>query len=219
MNGKRSNGGTMDLQGSGVLLHPSSLYNPYPIGDLGPAAAAFVDFMSESGQRWWQMLPIGPTGAENSPYQSPSAFAGNPLLVSPERLMEKGYLEPNDLEVSLSARPGKVDFPEAARLKNQWLKKSFGRFEKNRKGFEASAFEAFTVAEAFWLEDFSLFSAIRQKEGTADWTRWDPCLRTRQSGALIRARKHLEGEIRYHQFVQWQFAQQWKELRSEEHTS
>jgi len=80
----------MNQRASGILLHPTSLPNAYPIGDLGLAATAFVDFLVESGQRWWQMLPIGPTGGENSPYQSPSAFAGNPLLVSPDRLVEQG---------------------------------------------------------------------------------------------------------------------------------
>jgi 4-alpha-glucanotransferase len=82
----------MNPQASGILLHPTSLSNPYPIGDLGPAATAVAGFMVKSGQRWWQMLPIGPVGQDNSPYQSPSAFAGNPLLLIPDRLMEQGFL-------------------------------------------------------------------------------------------------------------------------------
>jgi len=94
----------MNPRASGILLHLTSLSNPYPIGDTGPAAAAFVDFMVRSGQRWWQMLPIGPAGEDNSPYKSPSAFGGNPLLVSPDRLVEQGILGRQDIELPASGR-------------------------------------------------------------------------------------------------------------------
>jgi 4-alpha-glucanotransferase len=204
----------MNQRASGILLHPSSLSNRHPIGDLGPAAYAFVDFMAESGQRWWQMLPIGPTGGENSPYQSPSAFAGNPLLVSPDRLMEQGFLSRRDIEIPISGAAGNVNYPAAARVKLAWLKKAFEHFEKNRRGGRQSEFDAFANAESFWLEDFSLFSAIQGKEGTADWTRWKQELRTRQPDAVIRARKQFADDMRYHQFVQWQFSAQWKELKA-----
>jgi 4-alpha-glucanotransferase len=204
----------MNQRASGILLHPTSLSNPYPIGDLGPAANAFVDFMVTGGQRWWQMLPIGPAGGENSPYQSPSAFAGNPLLVSPDRLVEHSLLGRQDIELPSSGGEGKVNYPTAARLKLGWLKKAFEHFEKNRHGGGQSEFDAFTRAESYWLDDFSLFFAIRGKEGTSDWTRWNQELRTRQPDAIIRARKYFANEIRYHQFVQWQFSVQWKELRA-----
>ncbi|MGB9513615.1 MAG: 4-alpha-glucanotransferase [Candidatus Acidiferrum sp.] len=204
----------MSPRASGILLHPTSLFNPYPIGDLGPTATAFADFMVISGQRWWQMLPIGPAGDENSPYQSPSAFAGNPLLVSPDRLLEQGLLGPQDIEPPVSGGEGKVNYPAAARLKLQWLKKAFEHFKKNRHGDRQAELNAFVRAESFWLEDFSLFSAIQGKEGTSDWTRWNQELRTRKPDAIIRARKYFSNDIRYHQFVQWQFSVQWKELRS-----
>jgi 4-alpha-glucanotransferase len=198
---------------SGILLHPTSLSNRYPIGDLGPAANAFVDFMAESGQRWWQMLPIGPVGGENSPYQSPSAFAGNPLLLSPDRLVEQGFLRSQDIGNPISGPVGNVNYPAAEQLKLKWLKKAFENFETNRLGAKQSEFDAFVKAESFWLEDFSMFLAIQEQEGTADWTRWTPELRSRQTNALVRAHKQLADRIRYHQFVQWQFSLQWNELR------
>ena len=104
----------MNHRASGVLLHPTSLSNPYPIGDLGSAATAFADFMVSSGQRWWQMLPLGPTGEEDSPYQSCSAFGGNPLLVSPDRLVEQGLLGRQDIELPICGCGGNVNYPAAA---------------------------------------------------------------------------------------------------------
>jgi 4-alpha-glucanotransferase len=162
----------MNERASGILLHPSSLSNRYPIGDLGPAATAFVDFLAESGQRWWQMLPIGPTGGENSPYQSPSAFAGNPFLMSPDRLLEQGFLGRQDIDLPNSKGAGKVDYPAAADLKTRWLSKAFENYEKISRGGSRSDLDGFAKAESYWLEDFSLFLAIHGKEGTSDWTRW-----------------------------------------------
>ena len=106
----------MNQRASGILLHPTSLSNAYPIGDLGPATNAFVDFMAESGQRWWQMLPIGPTGGENSPYQSPSAFGCNPLLLSPDRMVEQGFLGRQDIGASKFRGQGKGGLPRGGRL-------------------------------------------------------------------------------------------------------
>lgn len=204
----------MNQRASGILLHPTSLPNAYSIGDLGPAANAFADFMVKSGQRWWQMLPIGPAGGENSPYQSPSAFGGNPLLLSPDRLVEQGLPGRQDIELPISGVEGNVNYPAAASLKLRWLKRAFEHFKTNTHGGRQSELDAFARAESFWLEDFSLFSAIQEKEGTADWTRWNQELRTRQPDALIRAQKRFADDIRYHQFVQWQFSVQWKELRT-----
>ncbi len=209
--------GTLNLlnqRASGILLHPTSLSNRFPIGDLGPAATAFVDFLVQSGQRWWQMLPIGPAGEENSPYRSRSVFAGNPLLVSPDRLVEQGLLDRQDIELPLSWGEGKVNYPAAARLKRRWLKKAFEHFEINKQTGGQSELDAFARTESFWLEDFSLFSAIQGKEGTSDWTRWSQGLRTRQPDDVIRAQKYFAEDIRYHQFVQWQFSLQWNGLRA-----
>ena len=204
----------MNQRSSGILLHPSSLFNAYPIGDLGPSANAFVDFLFNSGQRRWQMLPIGPTGGDNSPYQSPSAFAGNPLLLSPDRWVEQGLLSREEISLPTSEKAGSVNFSEAARWKTALLKRAFDHFGEQKHFGRQSDLDAFSKAESYWLEDFSLFSAIQGKEGTADWTRWLPELRTRQPDALLRAQKRFADDIRYHEFVQWQFSMQWKELKA-----
>jgi 4-alpha-glucanotransferase len=174
----------------------------------------FADFMAASGQHWWQMLPIGPTGKEDSPYQSLSAFGCNPLLVSPDRLVEKGLLGRKDINLPFREVEGEVNYPAAEDLKLRLFKKAFDNFEKNKRGGRQSDLDAFAIAESFWLEDFSLFSAIQEKEGTSDWTRWDKQLRTRQPDAIVRARTFFADAIRYHQFIQWQFSIQWKELRA-----
>jgi len=204
----------MNQRSSGILLHPSSLFNAYPIGDLGPSANAFVDFLFNSGQRRWQMLPIGPTCGDNSPYQSPSAFAGNPLLLSLDRLAEQGLLSREEIRPPISDKVGSVNFTEAARWKAALLKKAFEHFGEQKHVGRQSEFDAFSKVESYWLEDFSLFSAIQGNEGTADWTSWHPELRTRQPDALLRAQKRFADDIRYHEFVQWQFSMQWKELKA-----
>jgi 4-alpha-glucanotransferase len=203
----------MNKRSSGVLLHPTSLFNSFPIGDLGPAAHAFVDFLSESGQGWWQMLPIGPAGGGDSPYQSISAFAGNPLLLSPDWLVEQGFLDCREIESSVPGSEGKVDFAQAQRLKLGWFQKAFEQFERRGQAAQRAELDAFASAEAYWLGDYSLFLALQAREGTPDWCKWASELRTRNPDALQRAQIELAGEIRYHQFVQWQFSRQWKELR------
>ena len=204
----------MNQRCSGILLHPSSLFNAYPIGDLGPSANAFVDFLFTSGQRRWQMLPIGPTCEDNSPYQSPSAFAGNPLLLSLDRLAEQGLLNREEIGLPASEKVGSVNFPEAARWKTALLKKAFEQFGEQKHVGRQSDLDAFLVDESYWLGDFSLFSAIQESEGTSDWTRWQPELRMRQPDAMTRAQKRFADDIRYHEFVQWQFCEQWKELKA-----
>ena len=204
----------MNQRSSGILLHPSSLFNANPIGDLGPSANAFVDFLFNSGQRRWQMLPIGPTCEDNSPYQSPSAFAGNPLLLSLDRLAEQGLLNREEIGLPASEKAGSVNFPEAARWKTALLKKAFEHFGEQKHIGRQSDLDAFLVDESYWLGDFSLFSAIRESEGTSDWTRWQPELRMRQPDAMTRAQKRFADDIRYHEFVQWQFSEQWKELKA-----
>lgn len=204
----------MNQRASGILLHLTSLSNPYSIGDLGPGAIAFVDFLVESGQRWWQMLPIGPTGQENSPYQSMSAFGGNPLLVSFDRLVEQGFLERSDIKFYVPCNGGQVNYLAAEGFRLGLLKKAFENFENSKNGRRQSEFDEFVALESFWLDDFSLFLAIQEKEGTSDWTKWDKELGTRKPEAIIHAQKIFVNEIRYHKFVQWQFSVQWKALKA-----
>jgi 4-alpha-glucanotransferase len=203
----------MSQRTSGILLHPSSLCNAYPIGDLGPSAIAFVDFLVEAGQHWWQMLPIGPTGGGNSPYQSSSAFAGNPLLVSPERLIKQRYLSLQDITAPILSVSGSVNFIEAGQWKVSLLRNAFNNYLKQRHVGQQREFEAFKTAEAYWLQDYSLFMALQEREGTGDWTRWPPELRTRHTEALINAQDLLSSDIHYHEFIQWQFSLQWNELK------
>ena len=160
------------------------------------------------------MLPIGPAGEKHSPYQSCLPLGVIRPALSPDRLVEQGFLGRQDIETPISAGGGNVDYPAAARLKLPWLKKAFEHFAKNPRDGRQSEFDAFAHAESFWLEDFSLFAAIQGEEGTLDWTRWNQELRTRQPDALIRAQKYFADDIRYHQFVQWQFFVQWNDLRA-----
>ena len=203
----------MNQLSSGVLLHPSSLFNQYPIGDIGPSTAHFVDFLGTSGLSLWQMLPIGPAGEGNCPYQSMSAFGGNPLLVSPDRLVSEGFLESSDIEHYISSNDGKVNYPAAEELKTRLLRRAFENFENKPQGQSQIDINAFKHLESYWLDDFSLFLAIQTKEGTSNWTRWSQELKTRQLDAIIAVQKDLGAEIRYHEFVQWQFAVQWNELK------
>lgn len=204
----------MSPRSSGVLLHITSLANRYPIGDLGPASYAFADFMRQSGQTYWQMLPVGPTGSEHSPYDGPSAFAGNPLLLSPDCLVEQGFLNRNDIESSTIPCESQVNYTEAACWKFNLLNKAFESFQRKPHAGCRALFDDFKDKSSFWLDDFSLYSAIKAKEGTAKWTKWEPELHRREGAAMTRIKQMLGKEIEFHQFIQWQFGLQWDALRS-----
>jgi 4-alpha-glucanotransferase len=199
---------------AGVLLHPTSLPGPHGIGDLGPEALRFAAALSDCGQSWWQMLPVGPVGAGDSPYASPSAFAGSPLLVSLKRLAEDGLLEPSDLRPRGGLDPRRVHYPNVAKFKEARLRKAFAAFEKRltARTQERERFEAF-CAQSRWLPDFALFCALKDAQRGAAWTQWPSELRRRHPAALEKARGELQGEIRYHGFVQYQFSLQWERLR------
>lgn len=143
---------------SGILLHPTSLPTPYGIGDLGQAAYLFIDKLAQAGQTLWQVLPLVPTDAGGSPYSSASAFAGNPLLISPKKLMEEGYLEEKDLQAAHRTQPARVDYQKAAETKLPLLKKAFQAFRTAEKPTD---YAAFCAENAYWLEDYTLFLALR----------------------------------------------------------
>ncbi|KAJ3054180.1 hypothetical protein HK102_011562, partial [Quaeritorhiza haematococci] len=192
---------------SGILLHPTSLPGRFGVGDIGPEAHKFVAFLAEAGQRWWQTLPLGPTGAGNSPYQSHSSFAGNPLLISPEGLVAKGWLEESHLPPP--AEPSdEVDFLEAVAVKNGLLAKAFGRFSAGDADFHR-----FLVEEKHWLQDYALFMAIKEARGGTAWFSWEPELVLRRPEALEAFEREAAEAIRFHEFVQFVFYQQWKALR------
>ena len=194
---------------SGVLLHPTSLPGRFGIGDLGPEAYRFVDFLVAAGQHLWQMLPLGPTGYGNSPYQSLSAFAGNPLLISLERLVDDGLLERADLANVPRFPEDRVDFDAVSAFKTPLLKKSFAAFERGPIG----EFVDFCRRNAGWLDVYVLFVAVREAHGTSGWNAWESDIRLRHPEAIERWTQRLMAEVRYQQYLQFQFFRQWSALK------
>lgn len=194
---------------SGVLLHPTSLPGEFGIGDLGKESRDFLAFLSQTGQHWWQILPVGPTGHGNSPYQSHSSFAGNPLLISPMGLIERRWIKPKDFPPDPGFRADAVEFDLVRDFKEALLRKSFGAFEP-----DDVAYEEFLHANEWWLEDYTLFMALKKEHGGSAWYDWDPPLVRRSASALKKARARLAEEIDYHRFVQYAFELQWKEFRA-----
>jgi 4-alpha-glucanotransferase len=199
----------------GILVHPTSFPGPFGIGDLGPSAYAFIDFLAESGQTLWQVLPLGPTGYGDSPYQSFSSFAGQPLLVSPELLARMGLLHAEDLEPK-PWDPVRIDFGPVIIYKTQLLKKAFENFEKTYKEQSglAGEFEAFWLGQKDWLEDYALFMAVKEVHGGIMWTQWAkeiafPTKETREKWL-----KKFAREVRYYSFVQFIFFRQWFSLKA-----
>jgi 4-alpha-glucanotransferase len=199
---------------AGVLLHPTSLPGPFGIGTLGREAITFLDFLHETGQSVWQVLPLGPTGYGDSPYQCFSAFAGNPLLVSLEALRGLGLLDEADLGKARGLPEGAVDYGAVIESRLPLLKKAFAAFEKGAPPGTAESFEAFRSREARWLADFSLFLALKRAHGGAPWHRWERGLARREEGALEEARRQLARECREVAFEQWLFFEEWERLRA-----
>lgn len=195
---------------SGVLLHLSSLPGPHGNGDLGREARAFVDFLAAAGQSYWQLLPVHPTGPGNSPYSGVSAFAGNPLFIDLERLVEDGLLPQSALAGALPE--AQVDYALAAARRMPLLREAFAAFRK-RAGHHAARLGAFRRKARAWLPDYALFMALKETLG-GNWTEWDAPLRDRSPAVLTRARKQLATEIAYYEFEQLMFDTQWQALRS-----
>ncbi|RJQ69411.1 MAG: 4-alpha-glucanotransferase [Desulfobacteraceae bacterium] len=201
----------MMVRSSGILLHPSSLPGPFGIGDLGPDAYRFIDFLSQGGQHLWQLLPVTPTeaGAGHSPYHSTSTFAGNPLLISPLLLQEQGWLQSQDLKRAPTFAPETVDYAAAHRLKLRLLQRAFARFQINPPADELRAFEN-THA---WLEDYALFAALNDHYRGRQWNDWPIALRDRKPEALKEAARTFAQRILYFKMAQFFFFRQWDGLR------
>ncbi|HEV3118419.1 MAG TPA: 4-alpha-glucanotransferase [Gemmataceae bacterium] len=197
---------------AGILLHPTSLPGPYGIGDLGPAAYAWVDALVHARQTWWQVLPLGPTGYGDSPYQSFSAFAGDPYLVSPDRLVEEGLLRRSDIE-GTSFPAEHVDYGPVIQFKLRMLGRAWENFQSGSAPALKPEFETFRSQEASWLDDYALFMALKDAHGGASWTQWARELVVRQPAALKEARHTLSGAIELQKFRQFLFFRQWQALK------
>lgn len=205
---------TRPAREAGILLHPTSLPSRYGIGDLGPGSDAFLDWAAAAGLRLWQILPLGPPGAHDSPYAGLSAFAGNPLLVSPEWLLEEGLLPAAALEGAPDFPDDRVDFDSVRAFKERVLRASFdhARGLGARVTDAVARFES-SPAQAAWLADWSLHAALREANGGDAWTAWGPALAGRDEGALAEARAAHADAIAFHSFVQFLFFRQWERVK------
>jgi 4-alpha-glucanotransferase len=194
----------LDQRAAGVLLHVTSLPGPHGIGDFGPDAFKFVDWLKEAGQTIWQWLPVNPIGPGNSPYQSVSAFAGSPLMIALEGLVANGWLAAPTLpEGGFHAH--KVDFGSVVAWRHAQLRKAYAGFLAKNAAAEREAKAAWAEREAYWLDDYVLFMALETAHGGQPWWTWAPALRDRDAKALAAARREHAAEIGYWTFVQWCF--------------
>ena len=197
------------MRESGILMHITSLPGNYGVGTLGKQAFAFVDFLKEAGQSYWQMLPLTPTGYGDSPYQSCSSFAGNPYLIDLDVLVEEGLLQQQELDaLDWCSTPEKVDFGKQYQNRPDVLYRAFSRFR------EWEALDTFCMKNQSWLPDFTLYMALREESGGKPWYQWEEPLKRRRPDAMEKARERLCRRIRYFSFVQYLFYRQWEALRS-----
>ncbi|WP_018479143.1 4-alpha-glucanotransferase [Pontibacter roseus] len=201
---------------SGILLHITSLPSPYGIGDLGPEAYRFADLLEEAGQRYWQILPLNPTeiGTGNSPYSSHSAFAGNPLLISPDLLVEDGLLIKKDIKPNTSFDDRKVEFEKVAEYKKQVLYKAYQKFKAGQGSQLNGAFIRFQEKHKAWLPDFARFVVFKHHFGQQAWTQWPAELKNREHEAVEELAAELAEEIEREIFLQFLFYHQWERLKT-----
>lgn len=200
---------------AGLLLHPTSLPGPGGIGDLGPEAEAFVGWMHRAGFGVWQVLPLGPTGHHGSPYSALSSFAGNPLLVSPRRLVDEGLLDPAALDRTPVFPEDRVAFRAVNRWKRGLLRRSWARFKASAPEEARRDLERFRddSLQRGWLADWALYAALRARNRRAVWSSWAPELRRREPSALDRARQQLGEGMRFFEYEQFLFFRQWATMR------
>ena len=199
---------------SGILLHPTCFPSRFGVGDLGADAYRFIDFLQQSNQQYWQILPLGPTGYGNSPYMCYSAMAGNPLLISPEKLKDEGLLAEEDF-VNLPAFPGdRVDYQLVVDTKIPLLQKSCSNFKLHASPEQNQAFADFCNDKAYWLDDFALFMALKDRNENASWHTWEADIARYEPQAIQKAQEELSEAIFYYKFVQYEFFRQWSELKN-----
>lgn len=200
----------------GILLHPTSLPGPYGIGDLGPQAYRFVDWLASSGCHLWQILPLGPTGYGDSPYQCFSAFAGNPYLISLDALLDDGLLTKEDLAGMPEFDAARVDYGRLIPWKLDLLQRAFSRYASASEALQ-DQFDRFRAENASWLDDYALFMSLKEGHGGGAWSGWDESLRRREASALTKARQQHAEDILRHSFYQFLFFRQWEKLRAYAH--
>jgi 4-alpha-glucanotransferase len=197
---------------SGILVHPTALPGPFCIGDLGKEAFLFIDFLSRAGQSVWQILPLGPTGYGHSPYNALSAFAGNPVLIDLKQLVDRGDLNDSRLGAVIK-RSAVINFSEVHTLKNTLLQEAGQQFFKKSPSARRQTFDRFCCEQSDWLEDFSLFMALRDTFGGQAWTEWPTALRRREPEALNEWRERLKGACLLYSYQQFVFTEQWRKLK------
>ena len=198
---------------SGILLHPTSLPGRFGIGDLGDDAYKFVDFLVSSGQTCWQILPLSPTGQGNSPYSAYSAFAGNTLLISPEKLVDDGLISPSALDDTPKFPDGRVDYPKAGKWKSEILAKAFETFRSGTGSPLTDEFNYFAGTNAWWLDDYAAFCAIKASHKQSAWFQWAEPIKLRDKAALATVTAQLAREIQAEKFYQYLFFRQWLALK------
>lgn len=194
---------------SGILLPVFSLPSKYGIGCFSKEAYKFVDMLKEAGQSYWQILPLGPTGYGDSPYQSFSTYAGNPYFIDLETLIREGLLTEDECrEYDFGDREDRIDYEKIYQSRFKALKKAYQRFWKDEE------YERFIAENAFWLDDYCLYMAVKDKNEGVSWNEWDAPLKNREEEALSRARGELTEEIDFYKFQQYEFDRQWKRLHA-----
>jgi 4-alpha-glucanotransferase len=198
---------------SGILLHPTSFPGPYGIGDFGQEAFRFVDFLHRTGQSLWQMLPLAPTGHGASPYAAFSAFAGNPLLISPDLLLAEGLLDADDLRDVPAFPTDRVAYDAVTAWKMTLLRRSYEHFRDGGTTRARRELASFATDNAGWLEDYALFMALKTAHGGTDWASWEEGLAQRHPDSLARWREQIADDVRFQTYLQHHFARQWRALR------
>jgi len=198
----------------GILLHPTSFPGRYPIGSLGAEARRFLSWLERAGAAWWQVLPLGPTGYGDSPYQSFSAFAGNPYLIDPDQLIERSWLNSTKVTTAPSQR---VDYGLVYRWAWPVLREGFRGFAERGSRAEFQRLKDFEKQHAYWLEDYAIFMALKAEHKGIPWWQWPEPLKRRKPDALTSARQRLADDVKFHRWTQWVFYEQWRSLIVEAH--
>lgn len=204
----------MSTRKSGILLHPTSLPGRLGVGDLGESAYRFIDFLYQTGQQLWQVMPLGPTGYGDSPYQSFSAFAGNPLLINLEQLHAAGLLTDEEIANAPQFPHDHVDFGAVIPFKLDMLRRSFERATSHATPEQRQDFERFRAANAPWLEDYALFAALKAAHGGASWNTWEGDIARHDPEAVSRSAEQLSGDVQFHAYMQYLFFLQWGQLKA-----